>query len=197
VLKIRDGETIPADCVLLRCKKKAKGMCFVQTAELDGERNLKPVIASKYIDFYFDRIFKNRSDISFEGHFIGPTKNMYFYEGQIELTKERRRKATKSREREYKKKCVEVDIRMFLHRGAVLRNSGSVFALVVQTGKDTKVIQNQGSYKTKFSYVEQMTNYFLGVNFATMLFGAALACGMSYRFNVTHNPEHKYAYDLL
>lgn len=197
MLKIRDGETIPADCVLLRCKKKAKGMCFVQTAELDGERNLKPVIASKYIDFYFDRIFKNRSDISFEGHFIGPTKNMYFYEGQIELTKERRSKATKSREREYKKKCVEVDIRMFLHRGAVLRNSGSVFALVVQTGKDTKVIQNQGSYKTKFSYVEQMTNYFLGVNFATMLFGAALACGMSYRFNVTHNPEHKYAYDLL
>jgi magnesium-transporting ATPase (P-type) len=29
ILKIKDGDSIPADCILLRTKKKANGMCFV------------------------------------------------------------------------------------------------------------------------------------------------------------------------
>jgi hypothetical protein len=40
-------------------------MCFVQTTELDGERNLKPVLVSRYIDYYFKRIFIDR-DIDFK-----------------------------------------------------------------------------------------------------------------------------------
>jgi hypothetical protein len=62
-------------------------MCFVQTTELDGERNLKPVLVSRYIDYYFKRIFIDR-DIDFKAEFIEPCKDMYYYDGKIILTKQ-------------------------------------------------------------------------------------------------------------
>lgn len=58
------------------------GVCFVQTTDLDGERNLKPVMASKFIDTYFERIFVKR-DIKFEAEFTAPSSDMYFYDGII------------------------------------------------------------------------------------------------------------------
>ena len=123
ILQIFDGETIPADCVLLRTKKGTNGMCFVQTTELDGERNLKPLMSSRYLDFYFSRIFIEKQ-MKFKAEFIEPCKDLYFYEGQIILSK---RSAKTGAE---KKKVINVDIKMFMHRGAVLRNSGSVYAMV-------------------------------------------------------------------
>jgi hypothetical protein len=86
VIQILEGESIPADCILLRTKKGTNGMCFVQTTDLDGERNLKPVFASKYIDYYFKQIFMDRK-IKFSSEFIAPSKDMYFYDGRIKLVK--------------------------------------------------------------------------------------------------------------
>lgn len=99
-------------------------MCFVQTTELDGERNLKPVIASKYLNIYFDRIFKEK-EMVIKAEFEHPSKFMYSYEGRILLTRTDPKDETKLKE-----KIINVDIKMFLYRGAVLRNSGTVFGLV-------------------------------------------------------------------
>ena len=41
IIQIDDLEQVPADCVLLKVKDN-KDECFVKTAALDGERNLKP-----------------------------------------------------------------------------------------------------------------------------------------------------------
>ncbi len=68
VLQILEGETIPADCILLRTKQACRGMCFVQTTELDGEANLKPVIANRYIEYHFKDIFIDKT-ISLSGAF--------------------------------------------------------------------------------------------------------------------------------
>ena len=98
-------------------------MCFVQTTELDGERNLKPLMSSRYIDYYFKRIFIDRQ-MGIRAEFIEPCKDLYFYDGRIQLSKYNQKTGKE------KKKIIQVDIKMFLHRGAVLRNSGSVFGLV-------------------------------------------------------------------
>ena len=46
ILEIRDGELIPADCLLLSTEED-KGECYIETRSLDGETNLKPKLAVK------------------------------------------------------------------------------------------------------------------------------------------------------
>ena len=93
-------------------------MCFVQTTELDGERNHKPVIGSSKVEAWFDRVLAREANLGCEGRFVKPTKSMYYYEGELTVS------SSDSRD------SVSVDLKMFLHRGAVLRNSGAVYALV-------------------------------------------------------------------
>lgn len=151
-------------------------MCFVQTTELDGERNLKPLMSSRYLDYYFSRIFIEKQ-MKFKAEFIEPCKDLYFYEGQIILSKASAKTGAN------KTKVINVDIKMFMHRGAVLRNSGSVFALVTQTGVQSKLIMNLGKYSYKISRIEAMLNYFSAVNLVAMLFMAAMLSVANYHFN--------------
>lgn len=62
--------------------------------------------------------------MNMKAEFIEPCKDLYYYDGRIQLSKYNQKTGKE------KKKIIQVDIKMFLHRGAVLRNSGSVFALV-------------------------------------------------------------------
>lgn len=83
---------------------------------------------------------------------------------------------------------------MFLHRGAVLRNSGSVYALVTQTGVQTKIIMNQGKYLIKFSKIETTLNYFLITNVCLLLTMAGCLSIANWRFNVAHYHEYLYVF---
>ena len=182
ILIIRDDETVPADCVLLRTKKHCNGTCWVETSNLDGEKNLKPKLSSKYIENHFREIFLNQT-IDFIGRFIEPSKDMYFYDGLITL--------------QFSKtviKQVEINLNTFLHRGAVLRNSGEVLALVTQTGVQTKVLMNLGSYKAKISRLEKSLNFFMMFNVLLML---TLALTLTYRnfwFNKVNFDRHLYIF---
>lgn len=44
VIELMDQQTVPADCLLLSAENSS-GQCFIQTASLDGEKNLKPKMA--------------------------------------------------------------------------------------------------------------------------------------------------------
>lgn len=82
ILKIRDGEQVPADCILLKTES-LDGDCFVKTSQLDGERNLKPKLVKAVLQTNFDKIFKqgNKEYIAIEA--IPPTKDLYHYNGRI------------------------------------------------------------------------------------------------------------------
>ena len=44
VVLFQDGCAVPADCVVLQTDDKL-GQCYINTSNLDGERNLKPKLA--------------------------------------------------------------------------------------------------------------------------------------------------------
>ena len=48
IVRVRDGEEFPADCILLKIEND-KSECFVKTVALDGERNLKPKVQCKAV----------------------------------------------------------------------------------------------------------------------------------------------------
>ena len=126
--------------------------------------------------------------MKFQAEFIEPCKDLYFYDGTITISKQNQKTGVE------KKKVIKVDIKMFLHRGAVLRNSGSVFALVTQTGVQSKLIMNLGRYAYKVSRIEAMLNYFSAINLAAMLFMAGMLSIANYSFNQKFSGSYSYIF---
>ena len=50
-----------------------------------------------------------------------------------------------------------------LLRGSVLANTEYIFGMVAYTGKDTKIMLNQGRQRVKRSRIEGVTNVIYGV----------------------------------
>ena len=44
---------------------------------------------------------------------------------------------------------LDLDLKQFLHRGTILKNSRSVDAVVIYTGVETRLVMNQGKYTFK------------------------------------------------
>jgi len=49
VIILDDEAFVPADCFVLFTTRNENGSCYIQTASLDGERNLKPRLALKEV----------------------------------------------------------------------------------------------------------------------------------------------------
>ena len=133
IIKIDDLEQVPADCILLQVSGN-KPECFVKTAALDGERNLKPKLANENLSKHLDGIIGPKADQSktnLSVACIEPTKELYYFEGRL--------KACLPDEPEFK---MNLDLNQFLHRGSYIENSGHVIALVVYTGTESKLIMN-------------------------------------------------------
>ena len=151
IIRIADGEQVPADCVLLRVAED-KPECFVSTSPLDGERNLKPKLASSKIAQSFAALFDPKgADSTVKLHLdcIAPVKELYHFEGRLTL---------KGEEGESK---IDVHLEEFLHCGSFVENSGHVYALVCYTGSDTKLIMNLGQYIYKRSSFDKILNWIL------------------------------------
>lgn len=153
IIKVEDKEQVPADCVLLATKSETHE-CFVKTAALDGERNLKPKLAVKQVSGNFDALLKNSAGASLPFHVKSKAaeKDMYSYEGKLFCH-------DGTLEQGY-----QLDLNQFLHRGCYVENSGHCFGLVVHTGSESKLIMNLGQYRFKKSRFEMVLNYVLVAN---------------------------------
>ena len=70
---------------------------------------------------------------------IEPIKDLYTFEGQAKIREDENGPI----------QTVKLDMLQFLHRGAVLKNSDRVLAMVVQTGTQTKLSMNLTKYRIK------------------------------------------------
>jgi len=89
-----------------------------------------------------------------------------------------------------------IDLNSFLHRGCFLENSESVLALVIHTGKDSKLIMNLGKYIFKQSQFEKVLNFILVGNLILALICAAVNVVFFVGWTDANKDTAEYIFDL-
>ena len=163
VVKVQNNTFFPADLILLS-SSEPQGISFIETANLDGETNLKIRQAHTETCNLLDtaELMNFRANIQCEA----PNRHLYEFNGVL---------------RETNKPSIPLGPDQLLLRGAMLRNTKWAFGVVIYTGHDTKLMQNNTSTAPlKRSTLDRMTNTQILMLFFILLF----LCLISAIFNV-------------
>ena len=145
LVKVHSEEYFPADLVLVS-SSEPQSMCYVETANLDGETNLK----IKQGHQSMAGITSTREARFFSGHVDcePPNNRLYRFDSSAMFTSSE----------EQAPRTVPLTADQLLLRGAQLRNTPWVYGIAVYTGHDSKLLQNMTSAPVKRSNVDRVTN---------------------------------------
>lgn len=132
LVQVSDGETFPADLILLRTSE-SDGSAKIQTANLDGERNLKTKQSIPLTWELFDgeELKENAGLMCKVG---APDDKLEGLEGcLVSDTGEVKPLAGK-----------QLLLRVRCMQGSNLRNTAHIYGMVIYTGAHTKIMMNQG-----------------------------------------------------
>eukprot|EP00162_Nutomonas_longa_P015389 comp22295_c0_seq1/m.53328 comp22295_c0_seq1/g.53328 ORF comp22295_c0_seq1/g.53328 comp22295_c0_seq1/m.53328 type:complete len:1167 (-) comp22295_c0_seq1:215-3715(-) len=180
IVKVEKDQNFPCDLILLASTDQS-GTCYVETKNLDGETNYKDRQA----------IPETRTDVnkitpeffaSLKGYVEceGPNNSLYTFNGYIVL--------------EGKQK-ISLGVRQVLLRGSQLRNTKTIWGLVVYTGHDTKLMQNATEPPSKRSNLEIMMNKLIFSVFG-FLGALCLLCGIlgGFQQNISRSERTVYLF---
>mmetsp|Transcript_89399 Transcript_89399/g.123352 ORF Transcript_89399/g.123352 Transcript_89399/m.123352 type:complete len:232 (+) Transcript_89399:642-1337(+) len=164
------------------------------TGQLDGERNFKPKMAVKEIQTSFDELNAEGSGASFAVECDQPDKNLYNFTAKM-LTKgsTNGNVTVQTDQNLLGEQRLNMDLKQFLPRGAFVKNSGQILALVLYTGLETKILLNAGKYKYKRSSTEKLVNTISIIQIGMMVVIAGLMTIGNYTFNEANREYMGYA----
>ena len=143
IVRVESEESFPADLVLL-ATSEPEGLCYIETANLDGETNLKikqaiPETANLVSPSDLGRLSgRVRSE--------QPNSSLYTYEATLTMS-------AGGGEKE-----LPLAPDQLLLRGATLRNTPWIHGIVVFTGHETKLMRNATATPIKRTHVERLVN---------------------------------------
>ncbi|ELU14116.1 hypothetical protein CAPTEDRAFT_203466 [Capitella teleta] len=156
VVRVVANEEIPCDMVMLS-SEDPEGGCYITTANLDGETNLKTFTCVSNTKFLQTESFQSfRASIECEQ----PTTDLYKFVVIV--------------------KPLSAD--NLLLRGSRLKNTQYVFGCAVYTGQDTKISQNSKFKSHKYSRVEKKMNTFLLIFLGALALYSAIWVGLKFAF---------------
>ncbi|KAF7233366.1 hypothetical protein EG68_05038 [Paragonimus skrjabini miyazakii] len=167
IVLCRANDTFPCDLLLLSSSEQ-NGECFITTASLDGETNLKRFVAPELTKIYDspDLLAKElRGSIICQQ----PVDDLYTFNGRINLELS-----------DGQKEVCPIGPGNLLLRGACLRNTDFVYACAVYTGQDTKMMLNSKGKRTKFSQVERKLNLYLALILCFLVICSVLSTILSF-----------------
>lgn len=174
ILYIEKEEFFPADLIFLS-SNDPKGLCFVNTMNLDGEVNLKEKNSVKGLSKLTDP---------------KSLKNVYFFiecdEPCISLVKWNCNIEVKGMEKE------PLGMKQLLLRGCSLQNTEFVYGVVVYTGHETKIMLNSKKAPSKSSNVLKKMNKILYSVFAFQIGLCLLLAGLSINWQENKADNHVY-----
>eukprot|EP00929_Paragymnodinium_shiwhaense_P083793 TRINITY_DN44759_c0_g1_i2.p1 TRINITY_DN44759_c0_g1~~TRINITY_DN44759_c0_g1_i2.p1 ORF type:complete len:1640 (+),score=354.07 TRINITY_DN44759_c0_g1_i2:149-5068(+) len=174
ILVVRNEEELPADMVPL-ASSGLDGICYVSTANLDGETNLKiksavPVmqgrLCGQYSEADGDRPLLNEAIERFAalaGHVRAeaPNRSIHSFNGSLHVGEELEEQDGLSANN-------------LLLRGTQLRNTAWCFGVTTYTGRETRLVQNSREVPMKLANLECAVNQAMIVVLMTQAFLSAV-----------------------
>ncbi|KAK0147826.1 Phospholipid-transporting ATPase ID [Merluccius polli] len=139
IIKLENNQFVAADLLLLS-SSEPHGLCYIETAELDGETNMK---------------VRQSVPVTSE---LGDPHNLAAFDGEVVCEPPNNKLDRFSGTLYWREcKCVLTNQNMLL-RGCVLRNTEACYGLVIFAGPDTKLMQNSGRTKFKRTSIDCLMN---------------------------------------
>ncbi|XP_038646502.1 phospholipid-transporting ATPase IC isoform X1 [Scyliorhinus canicula] len=163
IVRLRRDDFIPAD-ILLLSSSEPNSLCYVETAELDGETNLK---------------FKMSLDIT--DKLLKELKNLESFDGLIECEEPNNRLDKFTGTLYWNNQSYPLDVNSILLRGCTVRNTEITHGIVIFAGADTKIMRNGGKTNFKRTKIDQLMNYIVYLIFLFLiLLSTGLAIGHTF-----------------
>ncbi|XP_034131766.1 phospholipid-transporting ATPase ID isoform X9 [Drosophila guanche] len=143
VIRLDNNQFVAAD-ILLLTTSEPNGLCFIETAELDGETNLKAkqcLTETIELGDHHDALWNFNGEILCER----PNNLLNKFDGTLIWRNQR----------------FALDNEKILLRGCVLRNTQWCYGVVVFAGVDTKLMQNSGKTQFKSTGVDRLLNFII------------------------------------
>ncbi|CEL98109.1 unnamed protein product [Vitrella brassicaformis CCMP3155] len=160
IIQVLGRESVPADLILLQ-SSTSDGKCFIQTASLDGETNLKPrSVLPQAVDMNNNQLVGLRFETE------EPRGSLEDFDARLYLP------TASSPEERY-----PVTIENFLPRESYLRHVDWILGAVVFTGHDTRVMKGQAPPPQKLSAMDRMVNRLV---LSMMMFQACVCATLAF-----------------
>ncbi|XP_055393983.1 probable phospholipid-transporting ATPase IM isoform X6 [Bubalus kerabau] len=162
IIKLENNQFVAADLLLLS-SSEPHGLCYIETAELDGETNLKvrhALSVTSELGADISRLAK------FDGIVVceAPNNKLDKFTGVLS----------------WKGSKHSLNNEKIILRGCVLRNTSWCFGMVIFAGPDTKLMQNSGKTKFKRTSIDRLMNTLVLWIFGFLIcLGTILAIGNS------------------
>lgn len=162
ILRLKRDDPVPADIVLLHSTGE-HGVAFIETMALDGETNLKTRTALPDLLEQCGRI-TDIKHCTAEFTIEDPNKDLYNFNGRVAINGQ----------------SLPLTLKNVCLRGTVLRNTGCVYGLVVNSGEECKIRMNANHHPdAKKPRLEKYANQVV----LTLIFYVvvvAVGCSMGY-----------------
>ncbi|XP_029821521.1 phospholipid-transporting ATPase IK [Manacus vitellinus] len=174
IVRLRKDSVVPAD-VLLLCSSEPSSLCYVETADIDGETNLK---------------FRQALLVTHQE--LGSEESMAAFDGRVTCEEPNSRMHSFTGTLEWRGQTHSLDSERILLRGCRIRNTDVCYGLVIYAGFDSKIMRNCGKIKRKKTKLDRMMDRLVVVIFLLLLvtsLGLAVASGFWAR---TFQEKHSY-----
>ncbi|KAL8625040.1 hypothetical protein ACOMHN_012049 [Nucella lapillus] len=146
IVRVDVNQEFPCDMVMLS-SSDPEGKCYITTANLDGETNLKTqTCIAEMRRYQKDQEFE---DLEALIECEQPVADLYTFRGRLYLMHQGERLLR------------SLGIDNVLLRGARLKNTSYVYGCAIYTGQESKMALNSKFKKTKVSRIERRMNTFL------------------------------------
>ncbi|EFC44129.1 predicted protein [Naegleria gruberi] len=161
IVKVEEDYAFPAD-ILLISSNFEDGSCKIETANLDGETNLKARYCPKGLSVFSTP--EKLADMKGIVDCQPPSEQLYKFKGSIKI--------------DGLGPEIPLSHQNLLLKGSILRSTQHIYGIVIYSGPDTKIMKNMQKGKVKFSFVNSMLNYFIGALFTIQIIFCLIFVGL-------------------